>query len=546
MVTTMCHGDAAPPASPPFPYYQAYLLGLISLLNTISLLATLPLVPFMILAFFPELPRADIGFWSGILEGAYNVGAFFGAFWWGWFADRFGRRPALLLGLVGTAGSCALFGLAPNFATAVLARFLWGILNGNVGVAKTCLSELCSDDQQARAFSVLSVQAGVGRLLGPAFGGLLSEPARKYGWSSPLFVAFPFALPSIVISALALLVSSVGYFVLTETRKTEGSGNAYARIDGSAPETCDGAPAVPPLSSNKSISVDVSGDGAVTEISEDLDDNLDDNLDDDDDLESSDGSSTATLSPPPALGSAATHPPQQQAAVERSVLPTIVSDYVDVWRDTTVRVSVLIYTWLGLVALIGQELLPLMLVLDRSAGGFALDSSGLGLLSLASAPALIIFTALCYAPLISRMGLLRVQSVFLVGFGAILAVTPALALAARALDAERAKWAVLVAYTSVTMVVRNIAFTASFQIVGNAARDEERARVNGLGQAFVSIARAFGPPLATPAFAAALATADGASSAAAVAVWLVLAVGAVAVVHLVWKLPQSVEKKRVG
>lgn len=51
-------------------------------------------------------------------------------------------RPAMLLGLCGTIFSITLFGFSQNFAWAVSARLLWGLLNGNIGVVKTYLSEV--------------------------------------------------------------------------------------------------------------------------------------------------------------------------------------------------------------------------------------------------------------------------------------------------------------------------------------------------------------------------------------------------------------------
>ena len=48
----------------------------------------------------------------------------------------------MILGMVGTIFSIALFGTSQNFAWAIAARFLWGLLNGNIGVAKTYMAEV--------------------------------------------------------------------------------------------------------------------------------------------------------------------------------------------------------------------------------------------------------------------------------------------------------------------------------------------------------------------------------------------------------------------
>lgn len=80
---------------------------------------------------------------AGYLGSAFFVGNFIGSFAWGWAADVFGRKPIMLTGLVFTILSELLFGFSQNFAWAVTARFLWGLLNGNLGIAKTYISEVC-------------------------------------------------------------------------------------------------------------------------------------------------------------------------------------------------------------------------------------------------------------------------------------------------------------------------------------------------------------------------------------------------------------------
>lgn len=135
----------------------------------------------------------------------------------GWFADTAGRRPALQLGLLGTIVACIAFGLSPNFWCAMAARVAWGLLNGNVGVAKTALSELVPDAHTAKAFSFIGLNTGFGRLIGPAIGGLLAEPCRKYGWNIPLFVDFPYLLPCLVAAIMTACTMVMAWFTLEET-----------------------------------------------------------------------------------------------------------------------------------------------------------------------------------------------------------------------------------------------------------------------------------------------------------------------------------------
>ena len=84
-----------------------------------------------------------------------------GNFFWGWFADRYGRRLAVILSIIGVIISINIFGLADNFAVAFVGRLLWGFLNGNLGIAKTYISEICNDYTQTFGFSIFQTIGGI-------------------------------------------------------------------------------------------------------------------------------------------------------------------------------------------------------------------------------------------------------------------------------------------------------------------------------------------------------------------------------------------------
>lgn len=114
----------------PLPRVQVGILAGTNFINSIAYMITLPIAPFIVLSFFPGLSETEIGFKSGALEGMFHVGSFFGAGFWGWAADRYGRKPSLLVGLGGTAVLSVLFGLASSYPVALLVKFLWGLING--------------------------------------------------------------------------------------------------------------------------------------------------------------------------------------------------------------------------------------------------------------------------------------------------------------------------------------------------------------------------------------------------------------------------------
>lgn len=129
---------------------------------------------------------------------------------WGWLADVLGRRPVLLLGVCGIISCELLFGFSQNFVWAVVARLLWGILNGNIGVVKTYISEICDDSNQAKGFAVIGMTGGVAKITGSITGGFLAQPASKYSvLQSGFFCTFPYSLPCLVGAGLSFLSLTV-------------------------------------------------------------------------------------------------------------------------------------------------------------------------------------------------------------------------------------------------------------------------------------------------------------------------------------------------
>ena len=153
-----------------FPRHRAYLIGLVLLVNGFSSMVVMPMAPIMTHHFFPALGAEELGYEAGYLQSTFFCGSFLGALFWGWASDAFGRRPCLLAGILGTLSSVLCFGFSSSFEQALAARFLWGVLNGNSGVAKTYMSEICDDSTQARGMAIIAAQGGLGRLMGPAVG----------------------------------------------------------------------------------------------------------------------------------------------------------------------------------------------------------------------------------------------------------------------------------------------------------------------------------------------------------------------------------------
>jgi len=81
---------------------------------------------------------------------------------WGRLSDLIGRKPVLVIGLLGLTLSMTSFGLSHTFIGIICSRALAGTLNGNVGVLKSAIGELTDETNMARAFSFLPLMWFIG------------------------------------------------------------------------------------------------------------------------------------------------------------------------------------------------------------------------------------------------------------------------------------------------------------------------------------------------------------------------------------------------
>lgn len=89
-----------------------------------------PYVYYMVKDFGMTEDNAKISLYAGMVTSAFTFAEFSTGMLWGRLSDKVGRKPILLMGLVGTALSVLVFGFAPSLPVALLARALGGLLNG--------------------------------------------------------------------------------------------------------------------------------------------------------------------------------------------------------------------------------------------------------------------------------------------------------------------------------------------------------------------------------------------------------------------------------
>src|SRR3954468_19617582 len=108
---------------------------------------------------------------------------------WGRFSDRYGRRPALLVGLASSAVAYVLFGLASSIWMLFLFRLVQGAGGGTTGVVQACVSDSVPPEKRAEALGWISAATNAGVMIGPALGSLA---AKHIGASGPGFLAAVF------------------------------------------------------------------------------------------------------------------------------------------------------------------------------------------------------------------------------------------------------------------------------------------------------------------------------------------------------------------
>jgi DHA1 family tetracycline resistance protein-like MFS transporter len=163
-------------------------LFLIVFIDLLGFSIILPLLPFYAESF--NATPTQIGF----LVASYAAAQLVGAPLLGRLSDRFGRKPVLLISLTGTFIGFLILGFANSLWMLFLSRILDGFTGGNISVAQAYITDVTDESNRAKGLGLLGAAFGLGFIIGPAAGGLLSV----YGFALPAFVAAGFSMISIL------------------------------------------------------------------------------------------------------------------------------------------------------------------------------------------------------------------------------------------------------------------------------------------------------------------------------------------------------------
>lgn len=119
-------------------------------------------------------------FVAGLLLSTYSLLQLVATPYLGALSDRIGRRPVLIVSQIGTVLSFLLLGVANSLPLLFAARILDGISGGNISTAQAYISDVVDEKNRAKAFGLIGVAFGLGFILGPVIGGVLSHGGNFY------------------------------------------------------------------------------------------------------------------------------------------------------------------------------------------------------------------------------------------------------------------------------------------------------------------------------------------------------------------------------
>jgi DHA1 family tetracycline resistance protein-like MFS transporter len=165
----------------------------------------------------PVLPKLVLTFLNGDAVRAAHVFGLFGTAWalmqfissplMGVAADRFGRRPIILVSNFGLGLDYILMALAPGIQLLFVGRVVSGITAASIGASGAFIADITPAERRAAAFGMMNVFFGIGFVFGPALGGLLGAISPR--------------LPFWVAAGLSLLNGLYGLLILPESLPPE-------------------------------------------------------------------------------------------------------------------------------------------------------------------------------------------------------------------------------------------------------------------------------------------------------------------------------------
>jgi DHA1 family tetracycline resistance protein-like MFS transporter len=189
----------------------AFIFAL-ALMNSISFGIMIPILPNLI----REMTGGDTAAaadWNVLFATTWGVMQFVCGPILGMFSDRFGRRPVLLLSLLGLGIDFLFMAFAPTLWWLLVGRILNGATAASFSTANAYLADVTAPSERAKVFGWMGSAFSFGFIIGPTLGGFLGE--------------YDLRLPFLVAAAITFINVAYGYFILPESLPLERRAKAY-------------------------------------------------------------------------------------------------------------------------------------------------------------------------------------------------------------------------------------------------------------------------------------------------------------------------------
>lgn len=177
-----------------------------SFVDMVGFSIVFPLLPFY------ALNLHGTAFEVGLITAAFSAAQILSAPVWGRVSDRYGRRPALLVGLLASGAAYVVFGLAGTIWLLIVSRLIQGAGGGTTGVAQAYVADTVKPSDRARALGWLSAATSAGVMVGPAIGSFAARVNHQ--------------MPGFVAAALCLINAGFAWRWLPESRVRRAGAQA--------------------------------------------------------------------------------------------------------------------------------------------------------------------------------------------------------------------------------------------------------------------------------------------------------------------------------
>ncbi len=181
------------------------LIFIIMLMDVIGITLLSPVAPYIVQKY------SHSALMVSMLTVLYAGGQFIAAPLIGKLGDRYGRRPVLLISLLGQGIGYLIFGLGGSLWVLFLGRVIGGITGGNLSTASAYIADVSKPEERSKNFALIGMAWSVGLILGPAAGGILGQ--------------FNLLAPAFAAAALSLLNVLAGNFYSARILTPGAAGN---------------------------------------------------------------------------------------------------------------------------------------------------------------------------------------------------------------------------------------------------------------------------------------------------------------------------------